>query len=148
MKSIFISIKYDKNARPAWTINKTIVQNARYVKQSCSYDKFAVFTLTFEPYFSDVDPTVYFVNQAFLQSDLAGNREYEIDFISYVNAIHQRLEEEFNNLHDNNKPIINVKITLTDLYINTIDSSEMCYKIATHLAFNKVMVDENLVPVL
>ncbi|WP_010249397.1 hypothetical protein [Acetivibrio cellulolyticus] len=65
-----------------------------------------------------------------------------------MNAIHQRLEEEFNNLHDNNKPIINVKITLTDLYTNTTDSGEMCYRIATHLAFNKVMVDENLVPVL
>jgi hypothetical protein len=148
MNSISLNTKYDKNVRPAWTINKTIVQHARYVKQSCSYDKFAVSTLTFEPYYSDVDPTVYFVNQASIQSDLAGNREYENDFISYVSAIHQRLEEEFNNLHDNNKTIINVKITLTDLYINTTDSSEMCYKIATHLAFNKVMVDENLVAVL
>ena len=45
MNSISINTKYDKNASPAWTINKTIIQNARYVKQSCSYDKFAVFLM-------------------------------------------------------------------------------------------------------
>ena len=142
---ISIILKYDSNISPAWTLSDVVTHRVRYVKQTSCPSRVAIFTLTFEP-FVDEEPVII-INNASLQEDLVGNITYENDFDGYIKVIVKSIEDELNNLYEQGKAVINLRIIISDLYIHAIDSSELAFRIATRFALRDVLKDSNLLVV-
>ncbi|WP_010249402.1 hypothetical protein [Acetivibrio cellulolyticus] len=53
-----------------------------------------------------------------------------------------------NEFFDNMKPIIGVKITLTDVYIHEVDYNGMDFKISTHIVMNEVLTGGNPIQII
>ncbi|HEX9061798.1 MAG TPA: hypothetical protein VF941_16590 [Clostridia bacterium] len=140
-----IETKYRNDIRPAWTIKGAINHRARFVRQSSCPGHCAVFDFIIEPYLGYA-PAV-FENKAELSQALAGKSGWDEIFDQFVERIYKSIGEVLDEFYDNMRPIIGVSITLRDIYIHEVDSREMSFKIATHIAMKEILTDENLVEI-
>lgn len=139
-----LALAYDQHVRPAWTLRDTIQLETRYVRQTSGAAHFAIITMRFEP--STMDAAVRFIDDAHL-SDEDMAYFYEGDRTHYPRAIADGLAQALNELHQQQRTLVAMTITLTHFHVHPIDSNERSFRIAGHLCVQELLAQAALVHV-
>ncbi len=107
-------------------LSKMIDTEARFVRQSGGRGQYAVISVRFEPVQTEGN------GFEFVDGIVGGSVPRE-----FIPAVEKGLESSFNGGGKNGYPFVNVRATLYDGKSHDVDSSEMAFQSAGHLAFRQ-----------
>lgn len=139
---LILNTNYNTSITPAWVFRESVCKEAKYENYNTSRGHFAYFELKFE-YYESENPIV-FENQAMLQNEYIGNEKIEKAFEVFKNRIVSTLEDAFNDIYAKGYPVINLKITLSNLLIDDRNSIESSYLLATEYLLMDLFNSDNI----
>ncbi|WP_379358271.1 MULTISPECIES: hypothetical protein [unclassified Paenibacillus] len=132
---IWIQPPYEWDKVSIISVEKRVEKQARYVRQNGS-EHFAIIDFIIEPYEGS---SICFENEALIQDDLKGNKEWERLFpilvINIYEGLNMFIENQYN---EKNRAIGNFKFKLVSLAIHPLDSKFMDFKIATYIGLRDI----------
>jgi hypothetical protein len=139
---LFLKTNYTNNITPAWVFRESICKEVKYENYNSNRGHFAYFKLKFEYYESE--KPIVFEDKAMLQEEHIGSERLENAFEVFKNRIVTTLEESFNDIYIKGYPIINLKIILSNLLIDTRNSIESSYLLATEYLLMELFKSDNI----
>lgn len=139
---IWIDPPYDVDKVSIISVAERVEKQARYIKQSGA-EHFAIIDFVIEP----CQGHIGFKNEALIQDDLRGNKEWEQPFPILICYIYDGLKHFIQyQYNERNLAIGNFMFKILSLKIQPGDSRLMDFKIATHIGlreiFQKIKADE------
>lgn len=141
---IELKTNYNKNIDGLWIFKENISQEAECIRYNTNRSYYAKFKLSFEIY--EGSKPVVFENLVELPNEKRGDNEYEYTFNMYVKRIILTLEEYLDRMYLIGRPIVNLKITLSDMIFKDLTSADRAYESAVIQAIYKVFNSNILIP--
>ncbi|MFF2483797.1 hypothetical protein [Paenibacillus sp. NPDC058071] len=136
---LWIDPPYEKDKVSIVSITAKVEKQARFIRQSGS-EHYALIEFVIEP----CQGHIGFNNEAIIQEDLRGNKEWEQRFPLLICRIYDSLKQFIHNQYDEkNQAVGNFIFTLTSLDINPFDSRIMDYGIATHIGLREIFENKS-----
>ncbi|KZE48836.1 hypothetical protein AV540_16375 [Brevibacillus parabrevis] len=131
---IWITPPYEVDKVSINTVTERVEKQARYIRQSGS-EHYAIVDFVIEP----CQGHIGFKNEALIQDDLKGNKEWEQLFPILICCIYDALKDFIQyQYHERNLAIGNFKFKLISLKIQPGDSRVMDFKIATYIGLREI----------
>ncbi|KQO18463.1 hypothetical protein [Paenibacillus sp. Leaf72] len=136
---IWIHPPYDVEKVSIISVVERIEKQTRYIRQAGS-EHFAIIDFVIEP----CQGHIGFINEALIQDDLRGNKEWEQMFpmiICYIfDAVKSFIQFQYN---ERKLAIGHFKFKLMSLRIHPGDSKLMDFAIATHIGLREIFKNED-----
>lgn len=135
MAKKWIDPPYEKDKVSIISVVERVEKQARCIQQSGPPGRFAIIDFVIEPY----QGHIVFENEALIQDDLRGNKEWEQAFPEVICCIYDALNKFIQfQYNERNLAIGNFKFKLMRLEIRPIDSKLMDFAFATAIGLNEI----------
>jgi hypothetical protein len=135
---IWITTPYEEDKVSIVSVTERIQKEARYIRQ-CGSEHYAIINFVMEP----CQGHICFDNEALIQEDLRGNKEWGRLFPIIICNIYDALKDFIKYQYtERNVAIGHFKFKLVSLEIRPGDSRLMDFKIATHIGLREIFHDK------